>query len=193
MTDPAQTRQSLLLELGRRSDDAWTEFVGIYETAILAACRARGLQDADARDATQEVLAAVHRKIVEGGGFDPEKGRFRAWLARVARNVSVDVLTARARRAPSGDLVDDLPDQGTDDEEAFDLEVRRALFDRAAVRVRGEVKPTTWRAFEMTAVEGKKPAEVADVLGLTVGNVHVAKCRVLARIAERVDAFQIED
>ena len=194
MPDPAATRQSLLLELGRRSDDAWAEFLTIYETAILRACRARGLQEADARDATQEVLAAVHDRVAREG-FDPERGRFRAWLMRVARNVSIDVLGERARRHLDGfdDQLDAVADPSTGGESAFELEYRRALFDSAAERVRAEVKDTTWRAFHMTAVQGIPAPEVADRLGVSVGSVHTAKCRVLARIRDRVDAFDPGD
>jgi len=188
MPDLPATRQSLLLELGRRSDAAWVEFLGVYEQAIYRVCRAKGLQDADARDVTQDVLAAVHARVAD---WDHDAaGSFRGWLMRVARNLSVDAIAQRARGAQGlGEsgverLLDAQPSR--ESETAFELELRRASFEWAARKVREEVRPVTWRAFEGTALEGRSASEVAAELEVSVGNVHTAKCRVVARIRERV-------
>lgn len=53
-----QTRTTLLVRLSENSEDAWTEFLAVYEWAILGLCRKQGLQDADAQDTMQEVLIA---------------------------------------------------------------------------------------------------------------------------------------
>jgi RNA polymerase sigma-70 factor (ECF subfamily) len=60
--------------------------------------RAAGNRDL-AEDAFQEVWIKVIRGI---GSFDPDRGAFRTWLFRVARNATVDLLRReRHRRAPS--------------------------------------------------------------------------------------------
>lgn len=195
MSHAPQTRKSLLLELGKHSEAAWSEFLLVYEDAIRRFCRAMGLQEADAWDATQDVLAAVHGRIASWN-HDAEKGRFRAWLFRVARNVSVDVIAERARgtAARGGTEMELALAQLTDPsspgtvrgEEAFDAEVQRALLAWAASQTRPEVKPATWEAFELTALRGVDAKEAAARLGTSVGSVYTAKCRVVARIRERV-------
>ena len=52
----------------------------------------------------------------------------------------------------------------------------------AAERVKACVQPATWEAFWQTAVEGVRPKDVAERLGLTVANVYLARSRVMARI-----------
>ncbi len=189
-----QTRRSLLLRLGEHSDDAWIEFLGIYENAILRYCRAMGLQDADARDATQDVLAAVHAKI-STWNHDSGRGSFRAWLFRVARNIAIDAITARARRRTKGTATEidralaDVRDPAAESATVLDIEYRRALFEWAATHVRAEVRDATWQAFDGTAVRGEKPETVAARLGMTVGSVYTAKCRVVARIRGKVAQF----
>jgi RNA polymerase sigma-70 factor (ECF subfamily) len=69
----------------------------------------------------------------------------------------------------------------SDDEDA-----RRWLFFCAAASVEQEVQEATWRAFWLTAVDGQSAAAAARELGMTVGNVYSAKCRVLDRIRRRV-------
>lgn len=191
MHDLPQTRQSLLLALERASDEAWAEFLRIYERALVRYCAAQGLQDADARDVTQDVLAALHARLPTWDA-NAARGSFRAWLFRVARNIAVDAIRARNRRPVSADdsrVADEVARASAAleaERTAFDLEVRRAVFDWASGEVRREVRDVTWQSFRMTAVEGRSPEHVAATLGTTVGSVYTAKCRVVARIRERV-------
>ena len=197
MNELPQTRQSLLVELGRRSDDAWSEFLEVYERALFRYCRARGLQDADAEDVTQDVLAAVHKRIPS---WDPDasKGSFRAWLFRVARNISVDEIHRRAKRATaSGDsqvaeFLSQLPDGSEGQQAEFDAEYRRSLFDWASRQVKREVRDITWKSFCMTAIDGQKAEHVATTLGIPVGSVYTAKCRVVARIRSKIQELDEE-
>lgn len=185
--DLTQTRQSLLLRLRQHDDDAWAEFLAVYEQAIYRYCRSRRLQDADARDATQEVLAAVHARI-DRWERDANKGSLRAWLFQVARNVAVDSFRARSRRNGNGagsnamQVLANVPHSDEAEAEAFQREYRRALFSWAAEQVRPDVREGTWRSFWMTAIDGQKPEQVAKELKLSVGTVYTAKCRVVARI-----------
>ena len=186
-----QTRRSLLIQLGKQNDEAWAEFLQVYETAIVGFCRAMGLQDADARDATQEVLAAVHAKVPTWD-HDAKRGSFRAWLFRVARNVAVDAIAARARRGNPGSPSEverklaDLADPQSDHDQTLAVEYRRALLEWAARQAKAEVRETTWQAFELTAVREVSADEAAAQLGVSVGSVYTAKCRVVARIRERI-------
>ncbi len=194
MSEIPQTRQSLLLELGRRSDGAWAEFLQVYESAIYRLCRSKGLQDADAEDVTQDVLAAVHQRVATWD-HDSAKGSFRAWILQVARNISVDSITDRARRvSASGDsqnerVLDLVPDRSGDLTE-FDLEYSRSLFEWAANAVRSEVREATWKAFQLTAIQGVSPEQTAAQLEMPIGSVYTAKCRVVARIRDRVAAME---
>lgn len=198
MSELPQTRQSLLVRLQGQTDDAWAEFLAIYERAILNYARSRGLQDADAKDVTQEVLAAVTRKIET---WDPSvhKGTFRGWLFRVARNMAVDLTNAQSKAArPSGDtqvaqLLSEAEVCDSGEEEVFRAEYRRKVFQWAADRIRPEVKKSSWQAFWLTSVDGQKAEVVAKQLGLSVGAVYAAKFRIVSRIRTIVERFDEDD
>ena len=190
MHDLPNTRQTLIFRLKESSEGAWSEFVGIYEEAIVRFCRSRGLQEADARDVTQEVLSALFDRI-ESWKPDPRSGSFRAWLFRVARNIAVDQIRRRARAPQVVDdrLLSDVVQSNDQEEAAFVHEYRRSLFVWAAQQVKREVNDTTWRCFWMTAIEDRKPVDAATTLNVSVGAVYTAKCRVMARIRERTADF----
>ncbi len=192
------TRQSLLVRLcDSAQHDAWEEFVAIYQPLIYRLARQKGFQHADACDLCQEVLTVVGTSI-ERFHPDPEKGSFRGWLFRIARNLMINVLTRRQSIRGSGDTaIQQLLEQQADMEtpasrEAtrFDLEYRREVFRWAAQRVRSRVAAVTWRAFWLTAVEGESIPDVSRVLGRSEGAIRVARCRVFARIKTEVRFFE---
>jgi RNA polymerase sigma-70 factor (ECF subfamily) len=157
--------------------------------------RRHGLQDADAREVMQDLFVAVSRSIDR---WDPsrDRGSFRGWLRRVIRNLVINWLKQRERRAIASGGSDfqamlyDLPADTGPETAEFDQELRRALFQRAAEQVRAEVQPATWQAFWETAVVGTSPAEAAKILKMQVGAIRVAKCRVLARLRAALDELE---
>ncbi|MFK7734899.1 MAG: RNA polymerase sigma factor [Pirellulaceae bacterium] len=197
MPDLPQTKQSLLIRLRDRSDDAWAEFIEVYERAIIDYAIRKGLQEADARDVTQEVLAAVETKLASWDA-DPQRGKFRGWLFRVAHNMSVDKLVQRMKQPPSGgtqiaDQLVNIAQDRSQESADFRQDYQRQLFHWAADRVRPRVSETSWKAFWMTAVEGLSTEQVAEKLGLSRGNVYSAKFRVTNKIQQLVERFDLEE
>jgi RNA polymerase sigma-70 factor (ECF subfamily) len=188
------TRASLLARLrDPRDEPAWDEFVAIYTPLVYRVARRRGLQDADANDLVQDVLRAVAAPI---GRWDPDpaRGSFRAWMFRVARNLTVNFLTRQANH-PRGtgdsavrEALEDRPAPAAPESALVDEEYRRQRLAWAAERVRGEFSEPTWRA----GVEGRPAREVAEALGLSVGTVYQYKSRVVARIRRELQAAEDE-
>ena len=183
------TRPSLILRLKDLHDvQAWNDFAEIYEPLVYRLARKLGMQHADALEAKQEVmLHLVH--VVENWQQRPG-GSFRGWLYRVARNVMLRHLEQR-RRDPKGTgdtqqhvLLAEI--EAPELTAEFDVEFKRQVFAWTSRRVRAEVEPTTWQAFWRTYVDGVPVSEVAAQLGISKGNVYVARSRVMKRLRERV-------
>jgi len=198
MTPIPTTRASLLFRLRDSQDhEAWVEFVEIYEPAIYRQLRKCGLQDADARELMQELFVAVNRHIARWE-LAKERGSFRGWLRRVARNLVINWMKNGQRRMvalggpESQSMFDELAAEDCPESAEFDRELRRSIFQRASEVVRQEQSPKAWQAFWGTAVVGKTPAVVSRELGMSTGAVRVAKCRVLARLKEVVSDFENE-
>ncbi len=193
------TRRSLIARLHNARDNAaWGEFCAIYEPTCYQIARRFGLQDADAREVSQEVLRPVCRKITS---FDLHRdGRFRGWLGKLARHATIDLLRRRRETATGRSDVfrrlTGIPDKSHDtdgqDSDHFDVEARRQQFRWAADQVRHVVSAKTWQAFWLTAVDGMAAEQVAEQLAMSVGAVYVARCRTLARIKKLLEPFSEE-
>ncbi|WP_165701441.1 RNA polymerase sigma factor [Crateriforma conspicua] len=196
MTESPETRHSLLVRLKDRDDQlAWSEFYDIYEPLIYRLATTCGLQDADAREVVQSVCLAVSRSIgqFEHGG---RPGCFRAWLRTVTRNQTINQLKQASRqRVVSDDATaiqwDQLMCSGDPPDEIirrkFDDEHRRQIFCWATETLRPRFSPVNWQAFWRTSVQGEPIDLVAHDLNLSRSQVHVARCRIVARIRQLVE------
>ncbi len=197
MKDAPTTRYSLLIRLSNANDHvAWSEFVSLYEPAICRFARAMGLQHDDAIEIAQEVLIHVSKLSSNRSMHDIRS--FRSWLVVTTRNRVIDMIRHRRRghqhiAAIAGSM------QATDEQQwdRIDQEwgqaVRRQMFLHAADEVRGQVEPKQWQAFIHTAIELQPAANVAARLGMTIGNVYVARCRIIERLRRIVERLSMDD
>jgi len=177
-----------------------------YQREVLAAifrlARSRGLQEADAREVVQEVCLAVSRAIDR---YEPRQSRhsFRSWLATITRNRTLNLLrrtTALPRSINSGgpdavglSAIVDYRDPRESLDRRFDHEHRRQLFLWAAERLKDRFSPANWQAFWRTCVEGEEIQDVASELGVPISKIHIARCRIIARIRELVQRHSLAE
>jgi len=183
------TSVTLLNRLRTHGDEeAWRAFADRYGAKVYGWCRRWKLQEADARDVTQNVMLELARQMA-AFEYRPS-GSFRGWLKTVAYRVWCDFLTDRKRTPDGGsDAVWEqlaAPAAGDDLLRHLEEECERELLEAAMVAVRPRVQPNTWEAFVLTAVEGKSGAEVAEQLNMKVGTVWVARSKVKKMLQDEV-------
>jgi RNA polymerase sigma-70 factor, ECF subfamily len=201
VTQFPETRESLIIQVKDPSNrDAWGKFVDLYRPVVHRIAIARGMQDADAQDLTQQVLMAVASSI---GRWEKsgETIRFRHWLRRVARNAIVNAVSRRPPDQATGtssieNLLIELPERtgnqhDVETDSLIELEYRRELYLRGAGFVRTDVDPVTWRAFELTVISGMSNADAAHELGKSIGAIYAARSRVMKRL--RAAVAEIEE
>jgi RNA polymerase sigma-70 factor (ECF subfamily) len=200
MRDAPDLRTSATL-LGRLRHDptdqkAWSEFVDRYGSKIYGWCRRWNLQDADARDVTQAVLAALCHKM-KTFTYDPGLS-FRGWLRTLTHHTWVDLVAGRRPALLGGGSDGDLDRleslEARDDLiERLNEQFDRELLEEATIRVRLRVETHTWEAFRLTAIERLSGAAVAERLRLKVATVFKAKSKVQRMLREEIGRLEGTD
>ena len=169
--------------------EAWDRFVELYRPKIYGWCRAWGLQEADADDVAQDVIARLTQKMA---GFQYDATRcFRAWLKTITQHALSDLVASRHRAIGNGSIpvlksIEARTDLEKRIEELFD----RELLDMAISRVRERVAPVTWDAFRLTTFEEYSGADASKLLGIPVASVFVAKHRVQKILKEEIGKLE---
>jgi RNA polymerase sigma-70 factor (ECF subfamily) len=189
MTSPS-TRLTLLARLRESSnDEAWRSFVDLYLPLLFRYCRARGLQEADACDVSQQVLAIVH-KAIETFEYDPQRGKFRHWLGAITGH-EIQRYQRKGRQPGRGagdDVGGDIAQRASGPVDAAWLEnFNEHVFTTALARVRPSFDDATWQAFDLSWIQDEKPQVVAAQLGKTAAWVYKARYRVLNRLRAEVE------
>jgi RNA polymerase sigma-70 factor (ECF subfamily) len=190
------TSLTLLERIQQNPDDpqAWRLFVERYQPRIRRWCTTWGLQDCDAEDVSQDVLVKLFGALRKFR-YDPARS-FRAWLKTVTQHAWIDFLAAR-RRSPGrpSDRMDTIADSAeaqSDLERQIEEAFERELLEVASRRVKKRVKPATWDAFQLTALDGLTGADAASNLKIPVAHVFVAKRRVQRMLQEEIAILKNE-
>lgn len=179
---PGRTDEELAAALKRGDQSAFEELVRRHQGRVYAIAYRMTSNREDALDVAQEALLKAYRKI---DSWAPT-GSFSAWITRLAANQSIDHLrrTKRHRherldeafRRESGVDVA-APKNELTDNRVLGIEIEDRV--RAALDV---LSPSQRAVFVLRHYEGKSLAEIAPVLGCTVGSVKVHLFRALKKL-----------
>jgi RNA polymerase sigma-70 factor (ECF subfamily) len=184
------TRPSLLTRIRDVQDaESWKTFVETYAPLVYRYARRQGLQDADAADVTQDVMAEAAR-CLRTFEYQPERGRFRDWLGTVTRrqlarfHAKQNRLVTGANNAATAAVLDQSAAPGA--EATWTDEFNAQVLRTALERIRPHFQAVTWSAFEGVWLESRPAAEVARELDVPLDAIYVAKSRVLKRLREEI-------
>jgi RNA polymerase sigma-70 factor (ECF subfamily) len=197
------TQPSLIVRLSTASQQGdWALFYEKYAAVIVSFAQKQGLDPHGARDALQETMLVVMRKL-PAFTYDPARGRFRNWLLSIVAN-KVREAQRRARRESGHVSLDAEPESGEALHErlaaggatadaAVEDAWRQSLLEEALRRLLEDphTKPETIAVFRACALESRPVAEVAAQFGLKENAVYQIKNRLMTRL--RALLAEVED
>lgn len=197
------TRASLLGRLKNLEDQAsWQEFFNTYWQLIYGLAIRAGLTDPEAQDVVQETVITASKHL-PAFRYDPNVCSFKTWLLRLARWRIIDQLRRRLPTcegvetvapddATAGALFDGLTGGAVPDlEQIWEEEWRKSVLASAIERAKAQVRPEQFQIFDLYALKGMSPRGVANLLGISVARVYLAKHRV-ARVV-RAELLRLEE
>lgn len=185
-----KTSATLLADLARDSQHArWGEFVTRYRPMMEAYLRARFPQ-VDADEAIQETLIALIRQFPIYRYVPEERGAFHTYLTGILRHKALKWLRVeqRHRELQVAPEAPSRADEAAKRQEAiFEIALQQLLADET-------LQQRTREIFARVAVNGEKPAAVAEAFGIERNAVDQVKQRLMARLRELVRHLEaVED
>ena len=190
------TRESLLSRLKDWNDDeGWSEFFTIYRQLIFSTARRAGLCEDEAEDVVQETVLSVAKTIKEFK-YDPKKCRFKNWLGHLAQKRIADRFRKRGRELPAANStanrtgtapIERVPDPaGADLDAIWEAEWKQKVLDAAMTSVKTKVNAEQYQIFDFYVLKKMPAAKVAKTLGVSIGQVYLARHRVAAALKKEV-------
>ena len=169
-----------LAERIRKGDlAAETELVHQFRQRIFVMGVVRTRDREIARDLVQDTLLAIITALRKGQLLDQDK--LSAFVHGTARNIINNHLRSQAQRPPFEGLQEDLAQ--IDSANKLEESERTRFVQEALAGMRRQDR----EILQMTLVDGKKPGEIAAILGLTPEVVRTRKLRASKKIAELVE------
>ncbi len=119
--------------------------------------------------------------------YDPDRGRFRSWLAALVRNTRADLARCRAGRevARLGPEAEDcLLDREADPSTSFERRMTQGLVREVLAELRKRASPCSYRVFHLHWIEGQSLPKIAVDVGLSLDQVRSRHHRLLVRFRE---------
>ncbi len=186
-----RTRSSLIDRAKHGDTD---EFARLYAPFAFGVARKQGLDENDALDVMQETMQAL-LKLLPKFVYDRSRGTFRGLIKKIVQNRIVDQARRRkvAKVAGADDELSVVPDPSPGVELLYEKEWHKAILQLALDRVRKEVRPLTFQAFQLTVLEDWPVAKTAETLGVPENHVSQYKGRVVRKLREHLDALMREE
>lgn len=173
------TRSSLIQRASQGDRD---EFVAVYAPLAFAMARKKGLGPDAAEEVVQQVMLSLLQRL-PSFEYDRGRGSFKGYVKTIVGNAIIDeARRAKARHAVSDDVLESVPVEDEAFGQLFDREWIKTHLLAALDKVRKEVKPSTYLAFQMTVLREMDVPEVARSLDLSTNQVSQYKRRVLQRL-----------
>lgn len=195
MEDVYKTRQTLIQKVKNQHDEnAWEEFLQVYNKYIYAIIRGSGLNKDDAGDIMQDILLRLWNRLPEMD--EGEIRRFRSYLATITKNCITDFLRKKMRHKGKLEHVADkavdlhsseLPEI----DEIATREWENYLTNQALKNIAPAFSGKAIEAFKLT-VQGKELEEIATILDIQSQSVYRLRGRVKAKLIEEVTRLRKE-
>ena len=187
------THKTLLERIRGGDDVSWQEFYDRYSPAVLNICSNAGFSESEGLDILQNVMLKIFRHDLVMR-FDAERARFRTYFNRIVRSCIGDFNKKKTRteREITGEEIPETPVPAELDA-MIEEEWKNQMLKEALDRLRDQVKPETFLAFQLTAIQGKSTKAAAEFIQMDVNMVYVARSRCLARLRKIIEEINRED
>ena len=185
------TRQTLLQKIKDvHNEDSWNEFVEIYRPYIYVIIKNLGVPTDEIEDHVQSTLLICWQKLPDFN-YDPDKGRFRYWLSRIAKFTVSNHIRKYSRRSELDEQLEIPSSLEPEIEEISDREWKVFISKMAWVNLKDDLTDNARLCFE-ALMAGEGVASIAERLEMKENTISQNKKRIEAKMFKEIQRLQRE-
>lgn len=160
-TEQKISEQELITALQNKDSKAVSLLYDQYAAALFGVIFRIVKSKTLAEDVLQEVIVKIWENI---GLYDPQKGRFLAWMLRIAHNKSIDLVRSNAYKQTelNTESEENCPEIGMETTNIDAIGIKELL---------NKLSPEYQETFRMAYFEGYTQVEIAEALNIPLGTV----------------------
>lgn len=196
MSETYSTRYTLLQRAKSQSDsNAWEELIGQYRRYIYVIIRSMNVNDSDTEDVLQLILVQLW-KYLPKYEYDPEKAKFRSWVATVTRTQVINFIKKqqthsnklnKAEPSLKDDYLDSIKHSEID--KIAQQEWETFIATTAIQNISPKFSSRAVEAFELYS-KGMKVEQIAKELDVKVDSVYKYISRVKVKLIEEIQVLK---
>jgi RNA polymerase sigma-70 factor (ECF subfamily) len=166
------------------SEEAWELFYRTYDPIIREVVWRFRRRRPDHDDCVQDVWRVIILRLPRFR-HEPSRGRFRAWIKVVAGRAMIDLerrQSGRLEQAAPG--FEDIPDRDGDPALIYERGLTQSAVRQALDEFKAQISESGYQILHLRWIEGREPAEIAEILSLTPPRVWARHHRALRRFRE---------
>ncbi|EDM26958.1 probable extracytoplasmic function alternative sigma factor [Lentisphaera araneosa HTCC2155] len=185
------TRQTLLQKIkDTHSEDSWNEFVEIYRPYIYHVIKTFGVKTDEIEDFVQNTLIICWKKL-PGFNYEPDKGRFRYWLSRIAQYSVNNHIRKFNRRAELDEEIIIPTSLSPEIEEISDKEWKVFISKMAWDNIKDNLSEIARLSFS-ALMDGESMDSISERLAIPKNTISVNKKRISPKMFKEIQRLQRE-
>ncbi|MDD7985002.1 sigma-70 family RNA polymerase sigma factor [Lentisphaera marina] len=185
------TRQTLLQKIRDvQNEDSWNEFVGIYRPYIYVIIKNLGVRSTEIEDHVQSTLVICWQKLPDFE-YEPERGRFRYWLSRIAKYTVNNHIRKFSRRSELDKKLDLPTSLSPEIEEISDKEWKIFISKKAWDNIQASLSKNARLCFEALMI-GESFDSISQRLDIPKNTISVNKKRTEEKMFKEIQRLQRE-
>lgn len=196
MSSNYQTRKTLLTRLKDPNDNfSWEQFYNFYRDYVFVIVINMGVDESTAHDLVQEVFVKAWKALPKFN-YSEGKGRFRGWIATIARNVVNNRFRKLKQNIPTDyyEKVEQAPSSTNVDADInaiVELEWKKFIVNKSLDRMRNDFSEKYLNAFT-ELVKGTDFSKVASDYDIPEPTLHTYKSRLQKRLYKEIKRLENE-
>ena len=185
------TRQTLLQKIkDTHNEDSWKEFVEIYRPYIFVIIKNLGVKADEIEDHVQSTLVICWQKLPDFH-YDPDKGRFRYWLSRIAKFTVSNHIRKFSRRSELDEKLEIPESLPSEIEKISDKEWKVFITKKAWGNIKVDLTENARLSFE-ALMEGESLDSISERLNMPKNTISVNKKRIEPKMFKEIQKLQRE-